>query len=265
MERTNTPNQGILRVGGLTDNTRLYRYLGLSQFLSFTENKLTYITKIKQWEDTWEAPSSKLPTEQDNGKLEYPIYTLSDDMFGQCWSLNGESDALWRIYSQQKEGILIQTTVKKFELIKDVKYGLLAPVIYFDDLREALINLYKNESYPHLFADAFLKRRAFEHEREIRLITLNDERCLGVRFKNHTHIYINLDPVEFIESIIIDPRAEDRYVDTMQKYCKRAGYRIETIKSPLYSSKVFETTGLRKRWVPVKLSKKKGAKKKDKR
>lgn len=25
-------------------------------------------------------------------------------MFGQCWSLEGDSDALWRIYSSEKEG-----------------------------------------------------------------------------------------------------------------------------------------------------------------
>lgn len=36
-----------------------------------------------------------------------------DQYFGQCWTLKSASDAMWRIYSHDKQGIRIRTTIRK--------------------------------------------------------------------------------------------------------------------------------------------------------
>ena len=242
---------GIVKHEALTDDTKRYRYVSLSQFLSLVESKQTYVTSIRHWQDTWEAPAHQLPAEREDGKLEYPLWTIAEDMVAQSWSLHPESDALWRVYSSQKEGLVIQTSVKRFDLMKDIRYGLLAPVVYFENLLEGLRQIAGDEQYSGPFQGAFLKRRAFEYEAEVRLVTLNDERCLGKRYQDCIRISVALDPVEFIEGITVDPRSSDWYVETLQRYCARVGFKVTPTKSELYSAGVFESTGVRIRWTPV--------------
>jgi len=228
----------------LTDNTKIYRYIDLSQFLSFIETKKTFLTKVSDWPDPWELPSNQIPIQRDGGKLEYPLHSHMDDMYGQCWTLEGYSDALWRIYSQQNEGIMLQTSVKKFKLMEKIKFGMVAPVIYFDDLLKTLNDI-KEINWPqNFFIEGFLKRKAFEHEKEVRILTSNDKMCIGTRIKSCKRIEIDLNPIDFIEDVIIDPRASDWYVSTIKNYCKRAGFKFIPEKSDLYFPNVFEKTQL---------------------
>lgn len=243
-------DRGLVVANSLQSDTRLSRYISLSQFVSFVESGHTYLSKVLDWPDTWEMPASKLPL-LDDGDLTYPTWSISDDTYGQSWSLLSESDALWRIYSVQEEGIMIQTSVSKFRLFEAISCGMLAPVVYYRDLLEGIQQLDGDSDYIEPFAGAFLKRRAFEHEQEVRLVTVNDERCLGLRHPNHSYIETRLDAVEFINEITIDPRASDWYIDAIQRYCKRAGFKIKPIRSSLYSDDVYGATGVVRRYVPV--------------
>ncbi len=242
---------GLVTANGLGSETMLFRYISLSQFVSFVESGQTHLSKVREWRDTWELPTSRLPTLMETGELEYPLWSISEETFGQSWSLLSESDAMWRIYSPQKEGLMIQSSVSNFVLFDEIRYGLLAPVVYYQDLREGINELKRRPDYVPLFAPAFLKRRAFEHEHEVRLVTANDERCLGARHSRSSHIQTTLDPLKFIEAITVDPRGSDWYVEAIQMYCRRVGFSIEPRKSELYSTDVFGKTGLVQRWVPV--------------
>jgi len=187
-----------------------------------------------------EAPLGKLPVNM-NGELGPAFWSITDDMFGQCWSLNGNSEAMRRIYSPYKEKILLQTSVKKFELIKNqIKYGMLAPVTYYKNLLRELKHI-ETLSFPiNSYKYGFLKRNAFEHEKEVRIITLIDNKY---RSENCNYIEIELDPLKFIDGIIIDPRASNQHVDLIKKYCKRAGFTIIPEKLDLYSD-IYEKTGI---------------------
>jgi hypothetical protein len=221
----------------LQPTTKLYRYMCLSQFISFIENKKTYLTKLLFWEDTWEVPTRKFLSEYDLTLCDNINPAQSSDLYGQCWSLEGVSDALWRIYSRENEGILIQTSVEKFQLIKQVKFGILSPVIYYESLKEVLEGLSNNKISNNEITQGLFKRKAFEHEKEVRLITLKKDINFTDKDSMCSHIEINLDPIEFIEEIIIDPRASSWYVNTIKEYCKRAGFKIVPKKSDLYCSK----------------------------
>ncbi|MEG0773325.1 hypothetical protein [Clostridium sp.] len=225
---------GVIIDKALKLDTKLYRYMSLSQFISFIEQRKTYLTKLLFWEDTWEVPTRKL---FDDGEqcLYNNTYNLND-LYGQCWSLEGVSDALWRIYSRESEGILIQTTVEKFQLIEEVKFGVLSPVIYYENLVEVLQGLALNKVVNNDLIQGLFKRKAFEHEKEVRLIALRKDIGTINEYDELSHIEISLDPIEFIEDIVIDPRAQDWYVNTIKEYCKRAGFKILPKKSDLYCS-----------------------------
>jgi hypothetical protein len=85
-----------------------------------------------------------------------------------CWHANhGESDAMWKLYSEREAGIAIRTTVKR---LKDAfsassSDGILTigKVVYdeFDDM-----TIMTNWNY----ASLLVKRQAFSHEREVRVM-----------------------------------------------------------------------------------------------
>ncbi len=241
---------GFIYEGDMQKHDKIRRYISLSQFLDIVENKRLTFTKVSCWEDTWEAPTRKLPTKREDGQLEYALWSIEDDWFGQCWSRDVESDAMWRIYSKNQEGISIRTTVSMFDQLSEIKYGMVAPVLYYDNLTEFLPKIAGFHHYKGFYG-GFLKRRAFEHENEIRIITINDERSIGIRYRNTKHIFFTIDPIQLIEAITIDPRASDWYVDVLKTYCRRAGFHIVPDKSKLYSDDIFEQTRLVQQWIPV--------------
>jgi hypothetical protein len=244
----------IIQSTDLTENTKLYRFISFRQFMSFVELKQASLSRIKDWPDTWEVPPARLPMQTDDGPIKFSLWNMHESMFGQCWSLHCESDAMWRIYSPLNEGVVIQTSVKKFYLLRNVKYAALGPVIYYDDLKAALdeINVHPQRGRYERFTGAFLKRRAFEHEKEVRLVTMDDPQCLAKTPPDGVSRFnVDLDPLEFIEGITIDPRADDQYVTVLQKYCERAGFLIKPIKSKLYGDP-YELTQLVRKYVTVK-------------
>lgn len=230
-------SKGIIIDKSLHRDTKLYRYMCLSQFMSFVETRKTYLTRLLFWEDKWEVPTIRFLSEVEScSNINFNEQEVKD-LYGQCWSLEGVSDALWRIYSRDGEGILIQTTVEKFDLIKEITHGMLSPVIYYDNLKQVSKKLSLETKDNSSLTQGLFKRKAFEHEKEVRLITLKDD----VNIKNNgdscSRLEISLNPLDFIDSIIIDPRGKDWYVKTITEYCKRCGFKIIPQKSDLYCSK----------------------------
>lgn len=248
-------SKGIIIGGGLKKTSVLYRYISLSQFLSMVERKKIHLTKVISWEDPWELPSLKIPTKRKDGGLEYPKHSRLKDIYGQCWSLNSKSDALWRIYSSRNNGILLHSTVERFLLLNDIKFGFLAPVIYYSNLRRALACIHEDDKYNscyRFFGEALLKRESFQHEDEVRLLVVNDEMCLGKKYdSNEKYIELQVEPLSFIEGITIDPRASAWFVETVEAYCRRAHFKFAPQKSKLYSPHVFAETKVIRRYVPA--------------
>lgn len=55
--------------------------------------------------------------------------------YGQCWSLTKDSDAMWRIYSNHKDGVRIKTTVGKLISELEQTRGMIAVVPYFGKVK----------------------------------------------------------------------------------------------------------------------------------
>ena len=230
----------------LKPETKLYRYVALEAFLAFIETKRTVLTNINIWDDKWEVILSKIPNVDEEGNPDPPLYSFHQELFAQSWSLVDESDAMWRIYSPNRNGLRLQSSVAKFSLIDGVKRSYLGEVVYFETVQE-LLTLAKSRRSS--FHEALFKRTAFQHEREVRLLT--HAQFLEEFEPGSTHISLSLDPSAFIEGIAIDPRAEDWYVAAIVGYCKKAELHCMPVKSALYESDPHLKLGLARRWVPV--------------
>ncbi len=230
----------------LSRDTKLYRYLSLETFLAFVETKQTHLTKVTTWDDPWEAILSKIPVVDDHGKTLKPSYSFHEGLFGQCWSFLHEYDAMWRIYSTSKTGLVISTTLNKFELLEGAERLYVGRVVYFDDPRDLVAKARTDRS---LFKRFCFKRSAYRHEQEVRVLTHADA-VRGCDSKAK-YLTLNVEPPAFVDRIIIDPRAAIWLVDAVKEYCRRSGFSKEPVQSDLYAPGPHLTSGLTREWVPV--------------
>jgi len=226
-------NQKLKKYSELNENEEIYRYLKFSQFMAMIETKSTYFSIVSSWDDPWENVFSKLP--KYNEKLDEQISIDNEEyMYGQCWSLTSESDALWRIYSPYSEGVVIKSRVSKLSNINGYNRAAVGKVEYFSDL--AKIDLAKYGG----IKGYLLKRKAFKHEEEVRLLV---DYHFMVNKEKEDYIQFDIDINNFIEEVIIDPRASKWFEDMVILYCNSKGIS-KVYKSKLYDVNVYETTGL---------------------
>lgn len=246
-------NDEVLSVSDNIDVSKsLFRYMSLAQFLSIVENKKLYLNKVKRWEDTWEGPDDQLPIITDTGKKIFTESLITASTVGQCWTYDNDSDAMWRIYSPDRQGIMIETYIDCFRDIRDLRRAVLAKVIYFnkENYIQKRYEIAENKSYRYV-GDMALKREAFKHENEVRLLVCLQEyeeipNCWDIPVMS-----FDFNPQTFIKSITFDPRADDWFVTTMKQYCLSKGFSCPVKKSSLYEKDFFKESNIVKRLVTV--------------
>ncbi len=152
---------------------------------------------------------------------------------------------MWRIYSGDRTGVRLRTTRAKLEValttykerssidffIGDVEYLSAREVTSrISDIAKDLKREYKSRRA----ADALLvKRDAFDHEAEVRVI-LHDQELIGQpKPKPFFRVPISADTL--IDNISFDPRADDAFVKMFTYYLKNSLKFEGTIKkSKLY-------------------------------
>ena len=76
--------------------------------------------------DTWEAPNDQIPVIMDDGSERYAESLIASCTVGQCWTYEKDSDAMWRIYSPDRQGVMIETYIDDFYEIEDLNRAVLA-------------------------------------------------------------------------------------------------------------------------------------------
>ena len=220
-----------LRLGeNINQDSFVYRYFSIESFIYLLESNNLTFTHVTEWDDPWENILSNSITEKNDGTFEKAIYKASDYIYGQCWTRKEESDAMWRIYSPQKTGVKIRVPLKKFELIEGSEFLDIENVIYFSNMDDLVKKTNADKSR---FSTAKIKRDAFSHEEEIRIFTHPDYLGRSIKnFEKRVNLSINIE--SFIDSVVIDPRAEEWVQDMIKKYCARLLPNCLVSKSDLY-------------------------------
>ena len=139
--------------------------------------------------------------------------------FISCWHQSRhESEAMWRLYSSSmSHAVAIQTTVAAaYEAIgKDPKIAI-GRVEYVDF-----------ETYFANINGAFWrKRKAFEHEREVRLLVSD-------RGETAPGIAIPCDIPILIQGVVVSPKAPDWFLPLVVDITTRFGFQLPVKKSKL--------------------------------
>jgi hypothetical protein len=154
--------------------------------------------------------------------------------FVSCWHLSDyESDAMWKLYGGSNNCIAIRSTYTKLR-------ACLPPRVYLGQV--GYID-YETEDFPalNMFEAVVHKRRAFEHEREVRAVAWH-------LFDTDDHVAANSNPYGYfpvvdvellIECIYVHPLAEDWFLHSARKVVRMAGHALPVHRSEMAAVPVF--------------------------
>ena len=215
-------------------NTVVWKYLDLSKFLDLLMSEKLFMSRSDKFEDQYEGTFSE-PTFEEIKKLsiDNPDFlnyykTHREKVAISSWHINEyESFAMWQIFTQNSEGLAIQSTIGRLQesLIPETNFNqYIGEVNYID---------YKKEHIPFddMFFPFLFKRKSFQYEGEVRIIT-----DIGKsEIKINEGLKINVDINQLIEKIYIHPKSENWYKNLVIQLVKQLGFDFTIEKSDLES------------------------------
>ena len=214
--------------------TIVWKYLDLSKFLDLLLSKKLFMSRSDKFEDQYEGTFSE-PTFEEIRKLsiDNPDFlnyykTHREKVAISSWHINEyESFAMWQIFTQNSEGLAIQSTIGRLQ-------KALQPEEHFQQyIGEVNYIDYKKEYIPFddLFFPFLYKRKCFQYEREVRIISDVTQNNL----KLNDGLKINVDVNLLIEKIYIHPKSENWYKNLVIQLVAKLGFDISIEKSDLES------------------------------
>ena len=214
--------------------TIVWKYLDLSKFLDLLLSQKLFMSRSDKFEDQYEGTFSE-PTYEEIKKLaidnpEFINYykTHREKVAISSWHINEyESFAMWQIFTQNSEGLAIQSTISRLQKVLHPEHNFkqyIGEVNYID---------YKKEYIPFddLFFPFLFKRKSFQYEREVRIIT----DVTDGKIKLNDGLKINVDINQLIEKIYIHPKSENWYKNLVIQLVKELGFDFTIEKSDLES------------------------------
>lgn len=245
-----TTERNLVGVSAPDLDEYVYRIYAVDRFKSLLASKEDAVVNPTKWDDPFENFFLERTEVKDPATgSTIPLKNLAADWYGQCWSTNEETDAMWRIYSPDpltRPGVKVRTTIRKiFDNIK--LSGSPAPYLQFFIGKvkycseNDIINLMSRLTFTDIaiggqgdhFAELLcLKRTAFQHESEIRLL-FQDVDLPSKRGGGGVYKY-SLDPNMLFDEVILDPRLSDLDANKLQSDLVGAGCSLPIRRSDLY-------------------------------
>lgn len=238
-------------------DTRLWKFMDLSKFLSLIQRSELYFRRadcfddpyegakgIKKnetiWDETYkeylkelvkstkEFTGKEIPDEEAQEQSLKLLNQLKENgkswrskSFVCCWHANEfESEAMWNLYTNDsKQGVAIQTTYNNLYLALDKDPDIFTGYVNYIDFSKQFASI--NDTL-------FYKRYSFAHEREVRSIIHE--------FSNQdssTGIYKPVDLVCLIENIYVSPTSQSWFYDVVKNIVEVYGLKKPVLQSTL--------------------------------
>lgn len=202
------------------DSTKIIRYLDLTKLVSLLDSRALYLTRMDNFEDKFEGRMLSLNTKfreavfdsmKRDGLKQFKIFSDFDNSLNDsneyvrkhayinCWNnFDGESVAMWKIYSELGNGVaVVSDTSKLKESLINTKPNLyLSEVIYVNQ---------ENDIIPdgNIIFPIITKQDAYKYENEIRLFHLSYSNKFSE--ENPFGFYLPVDLEKLISKILIGP------------------------------------------------------------
>lgn len=213
------------------DDMNIARYINFTELIDLLETQELHFTNSRCFEDGYEG---EIPTNFFNGwshesKKDYLnlINSIKDirNVYVNCWNkFESESYALWKIYTNPKNGICIKTTAGRLRSSLKNSDIRIYKVKYIDSYKEMITKTepayyYREDSRLSINTRIMetLKFKPYDYENEIRAIYVDYSRDFCKRFK----VNLNL----LIENIFVSPFAPDWFYSLVEKIIRNR-YKI---------------------------------------
>lgn len=229
----------------------IYKYIPFKYLKLMIQNSNLYFGKVSSWEDVYENWFLKeqmvLPTgEKGSAKKLIP------GVFGQSWTLQEESDAMWRIYSKldrtqhdylDDTAVRIKTTARKLYNViyandEDFYTSYIGAVKYlsqndFLKMQDSLSPLNPLDLSEVFVKSYFFKRAPFEHEKEVRPILIYSPKHENF---GKDGVSFDIDFDNLIDEMVTDPRLTPDEYRTVRGQLIGLGAKSDKVRnSELYN------------------------------
>jgi hypothetical protein len=216
----------------------IYRIVRFKRFQQLFDEKQNTLLSPALWDDPFENFILRCPVQLATGEL--ASVDFHDQYFGQCWTQKSASDAMWRIYSKDKDGIRMRTTIRRLAASLADHCGEWASLSAFIGkvryLNKPKLLAFAKQALqqvdPPSFAKTLLvKRPAFAHESEVRLVYFQRvTRTAGQKIYSYP-----VDPNSLIDQVMCHPRLSLAEYDALNKQVRGVGFAGEIKRSLLYA------------------------------
>jgi hypothetical protein len=215
-------------------DTVVWKYLDLSKFLDLLMSRKLFMSRSDKFEDQYEGTFSEPTFEEikkiaENNPEFLDVYkTQRKNVVISSWHINEyESFAMWQIFTQNSEGLAIQSTIGRIQESLHLENQFeqhIGEVNYIDYKKEYIP--FDDDFFPFLF-----KRKSFQYEREVRIISNLSSYNLNI----NEGVKIDVDINKLIEKIYIHPKSENWYKNLVIQLVKQLGFDFKIGKSDLES------------------------------
>lgn len=229
----------------INPDVKIWRYIDLAKFISLLTSQQLHLTRLDKFPDKWEGTWPRKVIEQihkdDLSGEEFTKLTkeVRQSMYVSCWHRNDfESAALWDLYAL-KSGLAIETTVGDLQesLMDDSGDHVIDEVRYLNFDKE---NVSLQANFMNL---PFLKRKSFEHEREVRLMRWEVSVLPGnapAGFEAPSHFSMEVDLPLLVKRVHVAPTAGDWLCPVIVSLCEKFGlHDVQVTKSGLYDDRIW--------------------------
>jgi hypothetical protein len=224
------------------DNTIIWRYLDFTKFVDLLNCECLYFARADKFEDPFEG----LYPVMEEIKRDFKTFDIiRKQNYINCWAIGDhESAALWKIYSDSKNSIAIQTTFANLKSsIEKSDDDVYASVVRYKDYSKTDLfgiideNIWAPEHGGATVFPIIYKRMSFSFENELRLIHIKGPVTLELN-ENLTPIgqRVKVDLDKMIGKIHLSPYSEKWFQELvlglLDKYL--LGHK-EILRSDLFS------------------------------
>lgn len=231
------------------DDSMLWRYLSFTKFVSLLDQQALFFARADKLGDPFEGSVSKTTVDlrphvhkglSESGisaltraQRNMPRFTLIN-----CWhSSEYESDAMWRLYSGEYDGIAIRTTIESLKQSFTGDQRIFLGRVAYVDYETALIPE-GNVLLPYL-----TKRKSFEHENEVRAIYMEALRDGPVDLSQdicEIGLFFDVDISRIVSEIVVAPFAQEWFLALVRSVASRYGLNAPARRSSLAKSPVWD-------------------------
>lgn len=231
----------------------LWRYMDFMRFVSLLDSRSLFFARADKLGDPFEGATTSLnaavrPLELGalNEEVDDENISLLLEMFSRaaessrsytlvnCWHQSDhESAAMWKLYSREHDGIAVKTDFRSLAGSFTCSEAVFIGRVEYIDYDKAYIQ--KGDILkPYLY-----KRQSFEHEREVRAITLGEfELVKRGEFGVAQGLYANgayraMDISQLIREVIVAPYADSWFTRLVQSVASRYELTAPVTKSRL--------------------------------